>query len=84
VPTVWDCGSAGSLTFDLPPATNPKAPIPGFLASTGTVYLVAAAGPLGGPLTATYGQKNGLAGNGALTCSNAAYGATVLIYPTHS
>lgn len=80
VPSTWDCGSAGTRVFLTPPVTNFHAPFPGFLSPTGQIYVVAAAGPYGGPLT-YYGQKVGLVSGGTWTCSIVGV-ATVIVAPT--
>jgi hypothetical protein len=81
VPSNWDCGSAGLQVFLIPPVTNPHAPFPGFLSPSGAVYVVDAAGPIGGPLT-PYGRKVGLKGRGGVwDCISTDFGAEVLLSP---
>ena len=81
VPSNWACTPGGEEVFLIPPVTNPHAPFPGFLSPTGAVYVVDAAGPIGGPLT-YYGAKTGLKNRGGVfDCISTDFGAEVLLSP---
>jgi len=81
VPSNWLCTPGGAKVFLIPPVTNPKAPFPGFLTPSGAVYVVDAAGPIGGPLH-YYGRKVGLKANGGVfDCISTDFGVEVLLSP---